>query len=115
MSLLEELNDKIKTELHLNESDSEYSEDEILDDEELEDDDDDSEDYDAEQDERKKSSRARIRVETESKIKGIIKNLDFEIDFRDLADAVNDKIDGVVLTREKSHELFNIVREFLNF
>jgi hypothetical protein len=113
MDSLKDLNDKIKNELHLNEEDKEYGEEfmDDIDSEEL-----DAEmEADAEEEEVRKDSRARIRVETESKIRGIIKNLDFEVNFRDLADRINDEIDGVVLTREKSHQLFNIIRDFLGF
>ncbi len=68
-----------------------------------------------EQEEASKESKARIRLETESKIRGIIKNLDFEVNFRDMADRINDEIDGVVLTREKSHQLFSIVRDLMGY
>lgn len=116
MDSLKNLNDKIREELHLKEEDysNDMMDDEIMDgemsDEELE------MEAEAEADEQSsRESKARIRVETESKIRGIIKNLDFEVNFRDLADRINDEIDGVVLTREKSHQLFNIVRDFLGF
>lgn len=108
MNSIKKLNEKFKRELHLKE---EYDEDdEVLSDEEL----DDLED-EQEEEEDKKQSKARIRLETESKIKGIIKNLDFEMNYRDFADRVNDEVDGVVLTREKAHQVFNIVRDFLGF
>ncbi len=103
MNSIKELNEKIKEELHL----KEYDEEMVMSDEERED--------ELEDEEQEKSSKARIRVETESKIRGIIKNLDFEVNFRDLADRINDEIDGVVLTREKSHQLFTIIRDFLGF
>lgn len=111
MDSLKKLNEKIRHELHLRE------EDYVSDDEEMEIDPElqaDLED-EAEEDEDRRDSRARIRVETESKIRGIIKNLDFEVNFRDLADRINDEIDGVVLTREKAHQLFNVVRNMLGF
>lgn len=109
MDSLKKLNEKIREELHLKEYDeSEY---EPMDNEEISW----EEKNDAEEEGEKKESRARIRVETESKIRGIIKNLDFEVNFRDMADRINDEIDGVVLTREKAHQLFNIVRDFLGF
>ena len=111
MNSLKKLNDRIRQELHLTEE--EYIEDEVMDDE------DEFEDFDEiadeEEEQSRKDSRARIRVETESKIRGLIKNLEFEVNFRDLADRINDVIDGVVLTREKAHQLFNIIREFLDF
>lgn len=114
MNSLKKLNEKIRNELHLKEEeeDDDYGE-EFLDDEEEEEED--SLDDETEDDKLKKDSRARIRVETESKIRGIIKNLDFEIKFRDLADKINDEIDGVVFTREKAHQLFNILRDLLEF
>lgn len=112
MDSLKDLNEKIKEELHLRENDEVVSDEEMTDDAEWDQIDDDLE---AEEEEDRKDSRARIRVETESKIRGIIKNLDFEVNFRDLADRINDEIDGVVLTREKSHQLFSIVRDFLGF
>jgi len=68
-----------------------------------------------EQEEASKENKARIRLETESKITGIIKNLDFEVNFRDMADRINDEIDGVVLTREKAHQLFSIVRDLMGY
>jgi hypothetical protein len=46
---------------------------------------------------------------------GQIKNLEFDINFRDLADRANDEIDGIVLTREKAHQVFNLVRDMLGF
>lgn len=112
MDSLRSLNEKIKNELHLKEEEDFTNNKEMTDDDAFDD-----IDTEMEEDEEKakKDSKARIRVETESKIRGIIKNLDFEVNFRDLADRINDEIDGVVLTREKSHQLFNIIRDFLGF
>ena len=108
MDSLKKLNEKIKSELHLKEEFDEtlptedsvdFSEPEEIENEE----------------EFKKESKARIRLETETRIKGIIKNLEFDINFRDLADRANDEIDGIVLTREKAHQIFNLVRDMLGF
>jgi hypothetical protein len=114
MKSIKHLNEKIREELHLREEDYEETglEDDAFSDME--------DDFDEEGDELEQDSKARIRLETESKIKGIIKNLDFEVDFRDLADRVNgtgdgEGIDGVVLTREKAHQLFNIFRDVMGF
>jgi len=109
MDSLKKLNEKIKSELHLKEEfdetlPTEDSTDNFSEPEEIED-----------EEEYKKESKARIRLETEAKIKGIIKNLEFDINFRDLADRVNDEIDGIVLTREKAHQLFNLIRSMLGF
>jgi len=108
MDSLKKLNEKIKGELRLKEEFDEtlptedsvdFSEPEEIKSEE----------------EFKKESKARIRLETETRIKGIIKNLEFDINFRDLADRANDEIDGIVLTREKAHQIFNLVRDMLGF
>ena len=109
MDSLKKLNEKIKGELRLKEE----FEDETL---PTEDSIDFSELEEIESEEEfKKESKARIRLETETRIKGIIKNLEFDINFRDLADRANDEIDGIVLTREKAHQLFNLVRDMLGF
>jgi len=110
MDSLKKLNQKIKNELHLKE---EF--DETLPTEDAVDAfSDDMEEIENEED-LKKESKVRIRLETESRIKGIIKNLDFDINFRDLADRANDEVDGIVLTREKAHQLFNLIRSMLGF
>ena len=111
MNSIKKLNEKIRGELHL----KEYDETGLPDDElEL----DGSEYSDAEEDgdkAEKQNSKARIRIETETRIRGLIKNVEFDVEFRDLADRVNDQIDGVVLTREKAHQLFNIFRDLMGF
>lgn len=109
MDSLKKLNEKIKGELRLKEE----FEDETL---PTEDSIDFSEPEEIESEEEfKKESKARIRLETETRIKGIIKNLEFDVNFRDLADRANDEIDGIVLTREKAHQIFNLVRDMLGF
>jgi len=105
MNSLKILNEKIKNELHFKEEFEEpVLDDEFVDIDELE-----------KEEEEEKDSKVRIRLETETKIRGIIKNLDFDINFRDLADRVNDEIDGVVLTREKAHQMFTLIRDMMGF
>ena len=103
MRSLQELNKKIKAELYENDEEvMDDNEEEMMDDEVMDDDVD-------------ENRNSKIRLETESKIRGVIRNLNFEVNFRDLADKINDEIDGVVLTRDKSHQIFNIIQEFVGF
>jgi len=110
MDSIKKLNQRIKGELHLkefNEFEDDLPEDKLeLTDDELEDQEDEAE---------AKESKARIRLETETRIRGLIRNVEFDVQFRDLADRINDQIDGIVLTRDKAHQLFNIVRELMGF
>jgi hypothetical protein len=110
MDSIKKLNQRIRGELHLkefNEFEDELPEDEVeLTDDELQ---------DQEEEATVRDSKARIRLETETRIRGLIRNVEFDIQFRDLADRINDQIDGVVLTRDKAHQLFNIVRELMGF
>lgn len=114
MDMLKKLKNKMSDELELikeeeNENDNGEMEDDWAEQEEFD------TEYEEEQEEADKSSKARIRLETESKIRGIIKNLTFDVNFRDMADRINDEIDGVVLTREKAHQLFSIVRDLMGY
>lgn len=107
MNSLKKLNEKIKSELRLREYDDDDDDDISIEDEEFE--------NNELEDGEVTSSASRIRIETESRIKGLIKNLEFDVEFRDLADRVNDEIDGVVLTRDKAHQLFNLFRDIMGF
>lgn len=95
-----ELNKKVVNELHLYEK-KDKDEDEKDEDEEFI------------EKEKEENNNVRIRVENETKIRGLIKSVDFEFVYRDFADRVNEEVDGVVLTREKAHQVFDIVREML--
>jgi hypothetical protein len=60
-------------------------------------------------------SKARIKIENETLIKGFIKNLEFEVVFRDLADKINEEVDGVIITKIKARQIFDIIRSSLGF
>lgn len=61
------------------------------------------------------SSKSRIRVETESKIVGIIRNLNYNVKFKDLADRLKEEVPGVTITRDKAKKIFNVVKEMIGF
>lgn len=110
MNSIKKLNERIRDELHLKEED--YMDDEVMPEDDFEAESDEAADDEATS---SKDSRSRIRIESETKIRGLIRSLEFDVDFRDLADRVNEQIDGIVLTREKAHQLFNIFRDLMGF
>ena len=104
MNLLDSLNEKMRDELEIKKSaDDKKKADgtESEEDDEFESDDD--------------NSRSRVRVETESKIIGIIRNLNYDIKFKDLADRLRDEVPGVSITRDKAKKIFNVVKEMVGF
>jgi hypothetical protein len=97
MNLLE-LNEKIKDELDIKSSENgeETPEEDDL-------------------DSKKDTSKSRIRIENDSKITGIIRNLDYDIRFTDLADRLKEEVPGVTITRDKAKKIFNVVKDMIGF
>ena len=60
-------------------------------------------------------SNTRIFVDNEVKIRGIIQNMDFEFKYSDFVKQVHEKIPGVILTREKAHKMIDVFREMMGF
>jgi hypothetical protein len=55
----------------------------------------------------------KIRIENDISIRGYIKNLSFDIKFRELADKINEDIPNITITREKAHQIFTIIQSML--
>ena len=74
---------------------------------------DDIENIDDETEENKSDSF--VRMETTTKIRGVIRRVNYEVVFQDLADEINDEINGVTLTRTKARQLFHIFKNSMGF
>jgi hypothetical protein len=55
----------------------------------------------------------KIRIENDISIRGYIKNLSFDVKFRELADKINEEVPNVTITREKAHQIFTIIQGML--
>lgn len=67
------------------------------------------------EEEKETKGNSKVRIETSTKIIGIIRKLDYEVDFKELADKVTDEVSGIVLTRAKAKQIFKIVKEMVGF
>lgn len=71
---------------------------------------------DMEQEEEEKTKgNSKVRVETTQKIKGIIRTLNYEVKYKELAERIKDEVKGVVVTREKAKQIFSVVRDMMGF
>lgn len=61
------------------------------------------------------TSKSRVRIETDSKIVGIIKNVSYDLKYKDLADRLTDEIPGVSITRDKAKKIFKVVKDMVGF
>ncbi len=67
------------------------------------------------EEEEKVKGNSKVRVETTQKIKGIIRTLNYEVKYKELAERIKDEVKGVVATREKAKQIFAIVRNMMGF
>lgn len=102
MKSLQELNKKIRYELHLTEAEED---DEVLDDP-----------SDADIDEEPVAPGVILRINNKSKINANIKNLEFEVYYNDLAKKLtdNEKL-GFTFNREKAQEVFEVFLREIGF
>lgn len=63
----------------------------------------------------KDTSKSRVRIETDSKIVGIIRNVNYDVKFKDLADRLKDEVPGVTITRDKAKKIFTVVKDMVGF
>ena len=101
MDILKFLNEKMETELDIKPE----TENDMMDTEASAEDEKSSED----------ASKSRIRIETDSKIVGIIRNLTYDVKFKDLADRLKEEVPGVTVTRDKAKKIFNVMKDMMGF
>jgi hypothetical protein len=115
---LGKLNEKIKSELG-DLSDPDFDKDFAPDEDfaaELDDDSDiDPSEEEEGEESGKSNTKVRIYADSELKVRGYIQNMDFEIVYDDFKNAVHEKMSGIVLSREKTHQMVDIFREMLGF
>ena len=69
----------------------------------------------SEEEKEKRAGNSKVRVETTQKIKGIIRTLNYEIKYKELAERIKDEVKGVIVTREKAKQIFAVVRDMMGF
>ena len=111
-----ELKEKLRGEL-----DDEYFDESEIDDEMDDEMDDEIEDDDIDVDNEEdishpdKSPMSFVRVDNQDKIKGRLNKLDFEINYKELSDKINEEVPGVIVSKIKVRQIMDIIRKEMGF
>jgi hypothetical protein len=112
MKNLSELRDRLEDEL--GDEDLFNREDEINDEDEEDGSDTIFDDDDAEKEVKPdRNSMVIIRLDNQDRIKGRINKLEFEINYKELSDKINEHVPGVIITKIKARQMMDIVREMM--
>ena len=104
-----ELKDRLKGEL-----DDEYLDDELDDEDDIDVDNEDDDDEE-EVSHPDKTPMSFIRVDNQDRIKGRLNKLDFEINYKELSDKINDEVPGVIISKIKARQIMDIIRKEMGF
>lgn len=101
MKFLKKINERMRDELDIRQ-DSEENEE--------------SAETEAEEEkEEKVKTRSRVRIETASKIVGIIRNVEYSVKYKELSERIRDEISGISVSRDKARQIFQIVKDMVGF
>lgn len=112
-----ELKERLRGELDDEYFDESEIDDEIDDemDDEIEDDDDIDVDNEEDVSHPDKSPMSFVRIDNQDKIKGRLNKLDFEINYKELSDKINEEVPGVIVSKIKARQIMDIIRKEMGF
>lgn len=65
--------------------------------------------------ENEKKGNSKVRIETTTKITGIVRNLYYDVNFDNLKSEINDNVKGIVVNKAKAKQIFKIVKKIMGF